>query len=228
MKFFKTMPKISIVLPCQNEEKSIGVCIKKIKNALKEKDYEIIVSDSSSDKSAEIAKKLNAKVIKHNKQGYGVAYLEGFKEIKGEYIVMGDADNTYDFLEIPKFITELDKGYDLIIGSRLKGKIKKGAMKPLHRYIGNPLLTWIFNMLFDTKLSDTHSGFRAIKKNKLKKLNLKSPGMEFALEMLIKASKNKLRIQEIPIIYSKRAGESKLNSFRDGIRHLKLMLKEKF
>jgi len=218
---------ISVVLPCKNEEKTICICIKKIKKALRNHDFEIIVSDFSSDKSKELAKNLKATVI-NAKDGYGNAYIEGFKHAKGEYIIIGDADNTYDFLEIPKFITELDKCYDLVIGSRLQGTIKKGAMKPLHRYIGNPLLTGVFNLLFNTNLSDTHSGFRAIKKSKLKKLNLKSPGMEFALEMLIKASKNKLRIKEIPITYSKRIGESKLNSFSDGVRHLKLMLKERF
>ncbi len=219
--------KYSIVLPCRNEEKAIGICIKKIKKALKQQDYEIIISDSSLDKSAEIAKKLGAKIMKAQK-GYGNAYLEGFKHANGDYIIIGDVDNTYNFLEIPNFIKELEKCYDFVIGSRLKGNIEKNAMKPLHRYIGNPLLTLVFNALFNTKLSDTHSGFRAIKKDALKKLNLKSPGMEFALEMLIKAAKKKLKIKEIPITYSKRIGESKLNSFRDGSRHLKLMLKESF
>jgi len=218
--------KLSVVLPCRNEEKTIKICITKIKKALKGMDYEIIVSDSSSDRSTEIADKLKVKIV-NAKKGYGNSYLEGFKHAKGNYIVMGDADDTYDFLEIPRFIGELDKGYDLVIGSRLKGNIKKGAMKPLHRYIGNPILTLIFNSLFNTRFTDTHSGFRAIKRNSLEKLNLKSTGMEFALEMLIKSAKKKLKIKQIPISYSRRIGESKLNSFKDGLRHLNLMFKEK-
>jgi len=216
---------ISIVLPCRNEEKAIGTCINKIKQAL-DKDYEIIIADSSKDKSAEIAKQLGAKIVKAEK-GYGNAYKAGFKAAKGKIIVMGDADNTYDFLEIPLLLKVLENN-DLVIGSRLNGMIKPGAMKPLHRYIGNPLLTFIFNKLFKTNLSDTHSGFRAIKKQELDQLNLESSGMEFALEMLIKAAKNNLRIREVPITYSKRIGESKLNSFTDTIRHLRLMSRERF
>ena len=216
--------KISVILPCRDEEKSIAICINKIKTSLKNQDYEIIVSDSSKDKSPEIAKNLNVKVIKHNLEGYGNALLEGFKHAKGEYIIFADADNTYDFLEIPRFIEELDKGYDLVIGSRINGKIEKNAMPFSHRYFGTPLMNKLIRIFFRKKISDCNSGFRAIKKQSLESLKLKTKGMEFASEMIIKAIKNKLRIKEIPINYSKRIGQSKLKSLNDGWLHLRFML----
>lgn len=221
-------PKISIVLPCRNEESSIAICIEKIKKAfesIKEKDYEIIVSDSSTDKSAEIAKKFSkVRVIEHDLDGYGNACLKGIKHSKGDYLIVGDSDNTYDFLEIPKFIGELDKGYDLVVGSRFKGEIKKRAMPFLHKYIGTPILNSLLSLFFRKKISDCNSGFRAIKKEALNKLGLKTTGMEFASEMIIKAIKNNLKIKEIPITYSKRIGNSKLKSFSDGWKHLRFML----
>ncbi|MDP3027725.1 MAG: glycosyltransferase family 2 protein [Nanoarchaeota archaeon] len=225
--------KISVVLPCRNEEGSIAICIEKIKKAfesIKEKDYEIIVSDSSRDKSAEIAKKIaqnsnkKVKVIKHDLDGYGNACLKGIEHAKGKYVIIGDVDNTYDFSEIPRFIEELDKGYDLVIGSRFKGKIERGAMPFSHRYIGTPILNFLLSLFFRKKISDCNSGFRAIKKEALDKLSLKTTGMEFASEMLIKAIKNNLKIKEIPITYSKRTGNSKLKSFSDGWKHLRFML----
>ena len=220
-----TIPKYSVVIPCRNEELTIGICIKKIQKVFEKNKIkgEIIVSDSSSDRSAEIAESLGAKVIKHNKVGYGNAYLEGFKHVKGKYIIIGDADNTYDFFEIPKFIESL-KSNDFIIGNRFKGKMEKGSMPWLHRYIGNPILSLILRILFKTKIKDTHCGFRAIKKEELDKLNLVTPGMEFASEMIIKSIKNNLKIKEIPVNYGKRLGESKLRSFNDGWKHLRFML----
>ncbi|MEK6951612.1 MAG: glycosyltransferase [Nanoarchaeota archaeon] len=214
--------KISVVLPCRNEEKTIGVCIGKIRKALKGKDYEIIVSDSSSDRSAIIAKNLGVKIIKHDKVGYGAAYLEGFSQATGDYIIMGDSDNTYDFLDIPRFIDELDRGYDLVIGHRKR--ICKAAMPLLHKYIGNPFLSFLMRIFFHEKIKDSQSGFRAIRKDKLKKLNLQTKGMELASEMIVKAIKNKLKIKEIPITYYPRVGESKLRSFNDGWKHLRFML----
>lgn len=220
--------KLSVVLPCRNEENSIAICIEKIKKAfesIKEKDYEIIVSDSSTDKSAEIVKKFSkVRIIKHDLEGYGNACLKGIEYAKGDYLIIGDSDNTYDFSEIPKFIEELDKGYDLVVGSRFKGEIKKGAMPFSHRYIGTPILNFLLSLFFRKKLSDCNSGFRAIKKDALNKLGLKTTGMEFASEMIIKAIKNNLKIKEIPITYSKRIGNSKLKSFSDGWKHLRFML----
>jgi len=218
--------KISVVLPCRNEEQSVEICIKKIKQALKGKDYEIIVADSSSDRSAQIAKKQgkNIRVVKHNLIGYGNAILQGLQHAKGEYIIIGDADNTYNFLEIPRLVAELDKGYDLVVGNRLKGKIEPGAMPASHRYLGTPVLNFLIKLFFGKRFSDINSGFRAIKKQALEKLELKTKGMEFASEMLMKAIKNNLKIKEIPITYSKRIGQSKLKTWHDGYKHLRFLL----
>jgi glycosyltransferase involved in cell wall biosynthesis len=216
--------KISVILPCKNEEQTILSCIQKINLGLKGKDYEIIVSDSSKDNSAKIAQTTNAKVIKHNLDGYGNAILQGIAHAKGEYIIIGDADNTYDFTQIPLFIEQLEKGYDLVIGSRIKGKIQARAMPFSHRHIGTPLLNILAFIFFKKKLSDINSGFRAIKKESLKKLDLKTAGMEFASEMIIKAIKHNLKIKEIPINYFRRNGVSKLKPINDGYRHIRFML----
>lgn len=217
------MKKISVVLPCRNEEKSIGICIEKINEILDGMDYEIIISDSSTDNSAEIAKRLGAKVVKHER-GYGNAYIEGFKHTEGDYIVMGDSDGTYDFLEIPRFLKKLDKGYDFVLGSRFEGKMEDGAMPWLHRHVGSPLFNFLIRGIYGVKITDSHSGFRAIRRDALQKLDLKSPGMEFASEMIINASRTGLRIAEVPITYRKRIGKSKMRSFRDGWRHVKCII----
>ncbi|MFH1849281.1 MAG: glycosyltransferase family 2 protein [archaeon] len=217
-------PYLSVILPCRDEEATVGLCIKKIQGVLaREKiNGEIIISDSSHDDSAGIARKLGATVVRHTK-GYGNALLEGFRHAKGTVILYGDADNTYDFNEIPKFLKAI-KGCDLVVGTRLKGDIKKGAMLFLHRYLGNPLLSGITNLLFGSRLSDVHSGMRAIKAEALARLKLNTTGMEFATEMIIKAVKADLRVCEVPISYYPRVGESKLDSFRDGWKHLRFML----
>jgi len=219
-------PKYSIILPCRNEEETIGICINKIKIGMKNLNYEIVVADSSKDKSPEIAEELGARVIKHNKVGYGIACIIGIKAAKAPYIIMADADNSYNFLELLNFIKELENGYDFVMSSRYKGEIKKGSMPWLHRYIGNPFLTFVLNKRYKTNFSDTHSGFRAFTKKAFDKMDLKCMGMEFASEMLIKAAKNNLKIKEIPISYWPRKGISKMRSFRDGFRHLKYILKK--
>jgi glycosyltransferase involved in cell wall biosynthesis len=185
---------------------------------------EIIVADASSDHTSEIAASLGATVIKPEKSGYGNAYITGFSYAKGQFIVMGDADNTYDFNEIPRLIEPLKNGADFVIGSRFKGTIHPGSMAPLHRYIGNPLLTLMINIIFGTQFSDAHSGFRAITHEALDRLNLKTGGMEFASEMLVMASKEQLKIVEVPIDYYPRQTPSKLHSFADGWRHIRFVL----
>jgi glycosyltransferase involved in cell wall biosynthesis len=185
---------------------------------------EIIVADSSSDRTGTIAKSLGTKVIRPEKSGYGNAYLTAFKHARGRYIVMGDADNTYDFLEIPNLLAPLKNGADFVIGSRFKGTIQKGSMDGLHRYLGNPVLTWMLNFFFHTHYSDTHSGFRAITREALDRLPLTTGGMEFASEMLVMASKERLRIEEVPISYYPRLTPSKLHSFADGWRHIRFVL----
>lgn len=219
-------PTISVILPALDEELTIGTCIQKIQTVFfnNSLDGEILVADSSTDRTAEIAESLGARVIHPEKKGYGNAYLAAFAQARGQYLVLGDADDTYDFLEIPKLLLSLENGADFVIGSRFKGSIQPNSMTVLHRYIGNPVLTWMVNRIFHTRFSDTHSGFRAITKEALGRLDLKSGGMEFASEMLIMASKENLKIGEVPITYYPRKAPSKLHSFADGWRHIRFVL----
>jgi glycosyltransferase involved in cell wall biosynthesis len=218
--------EVSVIIPALDEELTIGECITKIQKVFHDNAIsgEIIVADSSGDRTAEIAKSLGAKVIREEKSGYGNAYLTGFKYALGRFIVMGDADNTYDFYEIPRLLEPFKQGADFVIGSRFKGTIHPGSMAPLHRYIGNPVLTWMINVIFQTNYTDTHSGFRAITREALDRLNLKTGGMEFASEMLVMASKEQLKIVEVPIDYYPRETPSKLHSFADGWRHIRFVL----
>jgi glycosyltransferase involved in cell wall biosynthesis len=217
---------VSVILPALDEEVTIATCIAKIQKIFYEQGLcgEIIVADSSHDRTAEIARSLGARVILPKNCGYGNAYLEAFQQARGKIIVIGDADNTYDFLELPRLLKPFEDGADMVIGSRFLGEIKKGSMSILHRYIGNPLLTLMINIVFQTSFSDTHSGFRAIRREALEKLDLKSGGMEFASEMMIAAARSGLRIQEVPITYYPRITPSKLHSFADGWRHIRFVL----
>jgi glycosyltransferase involved in cell wall biosynthesis len=220
------MPSLSFVMPSMNEEETIRICIEKAQYILKKYniDGEIIVADNSSDRTAEIAVAMGAKVIGPIK-GYGNAYLKGLALAKGNYIAISDADNTYDLLELDKFLAPLMAGdADFVIGTRIKGDIKKEAMPWLHQYIGNPLLTEMLNFLFKTKISDAHCGMRAFTKEALEKMNLKTHGMELASEMVIEAAKCGLKIKEVPITYYSRRAPSKLNSFKDGWRHVRFMM----
>lgn len=220
-------PLVSIVIPCMNEEMTIGVCIRKAISVLEQEnlDGEIIISDNSTDNSRDIARKMGAKVVIPENKGYGNAFIEGFRHAKGTYVLLADADNTYDISEMPKFLKPLmDGDSDLVIGTRLKGDIKKNAMPWLHRFIGNPLLTGTLNELFKTKLSDAHCGMRAIRREAYYKLDMKSEGMEYASEMIIEAARKKLRISEVPITYYPRLTPSKLHTWGDGWRHLRFMM----
>lgn len=219
--------ELSVVLPCLNEEESIAFCIKKIQKAFLDKKINgeiIVVDNGSTDKSVEISKSLGATVIFEEQKGYGSALRRGIEESSGKYIVMGDADDTYDYLEIPKFLELLRNGYDLVMGSRSKGKMMPGAMTWSHRYIGNPILSGMLRIFFGGSVSDSHCGLRAFSKEAYKKMNLHTTGMEFASEMVIHSLKKKLKIAEVPIIYHPRKGESKLSSFSDAWRHIRFML----
>ena len=165
---------VSVILPALDEERTIGECITKIQAVFHDNaiNGEIIVADSSADRTAAIAQSLGARVIKPKKNGYGNAYLAAFKHARGRYLILGDSDNTYDFCEIPTLLAPLKTGADFVIGSRFKGTIHKGAMTALHRYIGNPLLTWMLNIIFHMHFSDTHSGFRAITREALDRLQI--------------------------------------------------------
>ena len=220
-------PEISIILPCLNEEQALGYCIDEIKQVIKENklNAEIIVVDNgSTDKSIEIAKQRKVNLINEPELGYGSAYLAGFKKAKGKYLFFADSDASYSFKNIPKFIQELKQGYDFVIGNRFKGHMEKSSMTWSHRYIGNPILSSILRIFFRTNIKDSHCGMRAIKKQALEKLNLKTKGMEFASEMVMKSIKRNIKTKEIPINYYQRKGKSKLNSFADAWRHLRFML----
>jgi len=223
-----SLVEVSVVIPSLNEAGTIGVCIEKVKTVFRQYgiDGEIIVADNSDDDTPRIARSLGAKVVTPDRRGYGYAYLYGFKHAKGKYIVIGDADNTYDFLEMPRLLEPLMKGEaDIVIGSRFRGEIKNGAMPWLHRYVGNPVLTGFLNLFFKAGVSDAHCGLRAIRRDALEKMSLRSHGMEFASEMIVEAVRRKLRIMEVPVTYYRRESSgSKLNSFSDGWRHLKFML----
>lgn len=225
-------PEISIILPVLNEEKSIKECLKQIMEVITKNSLNaevIIVNNGSTDRTFEVVISMknevkNTKLVNYNVRGYGSAYLKGFEVASGEYIFMADADGTYDFNEIPKFINELKKGYDFVIGDRFSGKIEKGAMPWSHRYIGNPILSFLLRLFFQAGVHDVHCGMRAMKKEAIEQINLRTTGMEFASEMVLKAVKRKLKIKELPISYRPRKGDSKLRTLADGWRHLRFML----
>jgi len=219
-------PVVSVVIPCLNEAANIEACVRTALEVLERHGIagEVIVADNASeDGSGEIAAAAGARVVLETRRGYGSAYLAGFAAARGDYIVMADADLTYDFNEIPHFVAELDGGAELVMGDRMNN-IQPGAMPWLHRYVGNPILTGLLNLLFRTGVNDAHCGMRAVRRDVLPRLDLRTTGMEFASEMVIRASKENLHITEFPIEYHPRGGESKLSSFRDGWRHLRFLL----
>ena len=215
-----------MVIPCLNEAPSIERCVAQARHALAGLPWhaEVIVADNgSTDGSPELAREAGALVVTEPRLGYGSAYLAGFAAAAGDYIVMADADLTYDFGDIPRFVAELDQGADLVMGDRMKN-IRPGAMPWLHRYVGNPVLSGILNLFFRTGVRDAHCGMRAVRREVLPRLDLRTTGMEFASEMVVRAGKERLDIAEISIDYHPREGESKLSSWRDGWRHLRFLL----
>lgn len=217
---------VSVVIPCLNEEENIEACVSQALAAIADAglDGEVVVADNNStDRSAELAAAAGAKVVHVPERGYGAAYLGGFAAARGTYIVMGDADLTYDFGEVPRFVEHLEAGADLVMGNRMNN-IQPGAMPWLHQYIGNPVLSGFLNLLFRTGVRDAHCGMRAVRRSALPVMDLRTPGMEFASEMVIRAAKEDLRIEQFDIQYAPRGGESKLSTFRDGWRHLRFLL----
>jgi glycosyltransferase involved in cell wall biosynthesis len=221
------MTEVSVVIPCLDEEESIGICVQKALKSFRDNgmDGEVVVVDNgSTDKSVEKAKAAGARVVAEQQKGYGSALRRGIQEAFGKYIVMADGDDTYDFLESAKFVNRLKEGFDLVMGSRFRGKILPGAMTWSHRYVGNPILSGMLRLFFGGGVSDSHCGLRAFTKEAYQRMDLHTTGMEFASEMVIHSLKKKLKISEIPITYYTRAGESKLASFRDAWRHMRFML----
>jgi glycosyltransferase involved in cell wall biosynthesis len=220
-------PLLSVVMPCLNEEEAIGACIDKIQHTFAAAGLrgEIVVSDNgSTDRSVAIAEEKGARVVHQPLRGYGNAYLKGFESARGDYLIMGDADDTYDFTMIPQFLDALRTGgNEFVTGSRYLGGGDR-HITALHRWFGNPALTGILNTLFGTRYTDVYCGFRAFSREAYERIRPVSPGMEFNLELAINAGLARLRTAEIPIVLAPRKGESKLRTFRDGWRSLRMML----
>ena len=220
-------PEISVLIPCLNEEAAVGDVVDQAWDGIHRsaRAGEVIVIDNAStDRSAEVAADHGARVVRESRRGYGSAYLAGIDHAAGRYIVMADADNTYPLHELGPFVDRLERGDDLVLGSRFQGTIHGDAMPWLNRHVGNPILTGMLNVFFGVKVSDAHCGMRALRRDALPVLDLHSTGMEFASEMVFKAFRRGLRVGEIPIDYYPRTGESKLNRFGDAWRHVRFML----
>jgi glycosyltransferase involved in cell wall biosynthesis len=220
---------VSIVMPCLNEAESIEHCLRRARTGLEESGLqgEIIIADNGSDDgSQEIARRLGATVVDIDRKGYGAALAGGFAAARGRFIVMGDADGSYDFGAIMPFVERLRGGDDLVMGNRFAGGIDPGAMPPLNRYLGNPVLSFIGRLFFKSKIGDFHCGLRAFRREAIVGLDLQSEGMEFASEMVVKATINQLKISEVPTTLSPdlRTRKPHLRPWRDGWRHLRFLL----
>jgi len=221
--------EVSAVMPCLNEEETIATCVRKALQCFETLGVrgEVVIGDNgSTDRSAHIAESLGARVVYEPVKGYGKALEAAIKAARGRYCIMADADDSYDWSDMQRFIEKLREGYDLVMGTRLKGKILPGAMPPLHRFFGNPFLSGTMNIFFRTGVSDAYCGFRGFSREAFDRMNLSALGMEFAIEMVIKASNKKMKITEIPVTLHKdgRSRPPHLRSFRDGWRTLRLLL----
>jgi len=221
--------ELSIVMPCLNEAETLAICIKKAQLFFERENIngEVIIADNgSTDGSQIIAENLNATVVNVQRKGYGSALIGGIEAANGTYIIMGDADDSYDFSNLMPYVKKLREGYDLVMGNRFKGGIKKGAMPFLHKYLGNPVLSFIGKLFYKIKIGDFHCGLRGFSKEAFATMQLRTTGMEFASEMVVKASLLNLSITEVPTILSKdgRTRPPHLNTWRDGWRHLRFLL----
>ena len=220
--------ELTILMPCLNESETIATCIEKALRFLQTNniDGEVLISDNgSADNSVEIAESLGARVVHADIRGYGGALIEGCRNARGTYVVMGDADDSYDFEHLMPFLTKLREGYDLVMGNRFLGGIEKGAMPWSHRYIGNPVLSFVGRLFFHSKIGDFHCGLRAYNRERILALNLHTTGMEYASEMVVRSELEDYKICEVPTTLKKdgRSRAPHLRSFRDGWRHLKFL-----
>lgn len=223
------MTELTILMPCLNEAETIEICIRKAQQYLERSGVpgEVLISDNgSTDGSQQLAESLGARVVHAPRKGYGAALISGIENAKGRYIIMGDSDDSYDFSRLDGFVARLRAGADLVMGNRFLGGIAGGAMPPLHRYLGNPVLSAVGRIFYRTPVGDFHCGLRGFNRQSIQSLRLDTPGMEFASEMVIKASICGLRIEEVPTTLSPdgRSRPPHLRSWRDGWRHLKLLL----
>lgn len=221
--------ELTILMPCLNEAETLAICIRKAKTFLAENniDGEVLISDNgSTDGSRDIALAEGARVVSTDVKGYGSALINGTKNSYGKYVIMGDADDSYDFLHLMPFVEKLREGYDLVMGDRFAGGIEEGAMPWSHKYIGNPVLSFIGRLFFKSKIRDFHCGLRGYNRESMLNLHLQTTGMEYASEMVVKSELNGLKIAEVPTTLSKdgRSRPPHLRSFRDGWRHLKFLL----
>jgi len=220
-------PYVSIVMPCLNEEQTVAVCVRKAVSWLERAGLQgevIVVDNGSSDRSVELATEAGARVVHERRRGYGQTYLRGFTEARGEFIVMGDSDDTYDFSDLSALIEPLKHGADMVVGNRFAGGISRGAMPWAHRYIGSPIINFVIRLFFGTRIGDSQSGLRAFRRTVPERLQLRSGGMELASEMIVSAARAGMTITEVPAPYAVRQGESKLNTVRDGWRHIRYLL----
>ena len=221
--------ELTVVMPCLNEERTLPICVGKAVSTIQKLGIQgevLIVDNGSTDRSVEVAQAAGARVVHQTLKGYGNALRKGFDEAAGRFIIIGDCDDSYDFTDLERFVVRLRNGAELVMGNRLRGEIKPGAMPWHHRWIGNPLLSRFLNILYRTGVGDSHCGMRGFTKDAYKRMNLQMPGMELASEMVIKSSRAGLRIEEIPITLwpDGRDRPPHLRSFRDGWRHLRFML----
>ncbi len=218
---------ISIVMPCLNEAEGVAECVRKGREWIDRaglKGEVVVVDNNSTDDSAELAAAAGARVIAERDPGYGSALRAGFRQARGRFMVMGDCDGTYDFSQLDALVGPLDEGYDLVMGNRLTDQLAPGAMPWAHRFIGTPMISWILRIFTGAKIRDSQCGLRAMRRDSIQALGLRSTGMEFASEMILRAMRRGLKITQVPISYDVRAGESKLSTFRDGWRHLRFLL----
>lgn len=222
-------PELSVVMPCLNEAETLAVCIQKAQAFFEREGVsgEVVIADNgSTDGSQQIANELNARVVRVTEKGYGNALIGGITAANGTYVMMGDADDSYDFGNMMPYLLKLREGYDLVMGNRFKGGIEKGAMPFLHKYLGNPVLSFIGRLFFKSKLGDFHCGLRGFSKDAFQRMELKTTGMEFASEMIVKASLKNMKIAEVPTTLSVdgRSRPPHLNTWRDGWRHLRFLV----
>ena len=219
--------RVSIVMPCLNEAETVAICVTKARAWLQSTGTNgevLVVDNGSTDGSAALATAAGAQVVHERRRGYGNAYLRGFAEARGEIIVMGDADDTYDFSQLDELLKPLGDGFDMVLGNRFTGGITAGAMPWAHRYIGSPIINLIIRRFIGLRVGDSQSGFRAFTRDAYERMKLRSGGMELASEMIVNAAREGLAVTEVPAPYSVRLGESKLNTVRDGWRHLRFLL----
>src|SRR4051812_38241480 len=221
--------ELTVLMPCLDEAKTVALCVRKALDVCRAAGIaaEVLIADNgSADGSPELARAAGARVIHVKERGYGAALRAGIEAARGRFVVMGDADDSYEFEDVPRFLERLRAGDELVMGSRFRGKIHPGAMPFLHRFLGNPVLTWILNLFFGVGITDAHCGMRGFSRQAIRSLSLRSPGMEFASEMVIRAAQQRLRIGEVPTSLRPdgRGRRPHLRTWRDGWRHLRFML----